>query len=377
MTHAERIRVLHLGSPTGIYGAERWILALAKHLPPDQVDSVIGTIQDLPGETPQLCRHAAKLGFQTTTIEALGRVNLQAISRLRESIRDLAIDVVHTHGYKTDLIGAFAVRGTNSLIVSTPHGWSHKAGLNLRIYEALDRVAFAFHDATVPLSEDLYHGLRNLPWLGQKLHLILNGVDVSEIDNVDGTTPELSRLQAQGKTIIGYIGQLIPRKGLDVLLLAFERSGLEDSHLCIVGEGPERARLEMQAHALGLDERVTFFGYREDRLDFLAGFDVFVLPSTLEGIPRCLMEAMTARVAVVATDIPGCRDIVADGVTGLLFPPGDVDALAHHLEALVTRPALKSSLETAGSELVRSEFSAELMAGRYLSLYRDLLRGRG
>ncbi len=106
--------------------------------------------------------------------------------------------------------------------------------------------------------------------------------------------------------MVGYIGRLIPAKGLVALLDAFALLDLPSKKLAIVGEGPQREELEAYAAAKGLRECVSFFGFRSDRLAFLKGFDVFVLPSRSEGIPRCLMEAMAASVAVLASDIPGC-----------------------------------------------------------------------
>ncbi|MBG0780560.1 MAG: glycosyltransferase, partial [Desulfotignum balticum] len=123
------IRVLQLGSPAGLYGAERWILALVRHLDPAKVESVVGVIKDDPGKAdPPLIREAAALGFQTVTINAPGRINLSAVRRLRQYIFANKIDILHTHWYKTDMIGFLAVMGTRCKIISTPHGWSKEAG---------------------------------------------------------------------------------------------------------------------------------------------------------------------------------------------------------------------------------------------------------
>ena len=121
---------------------------------------------------------------------------------------------------------------------------------------------------------------------------------------------------------------------------------------------------------MGVAGRVSFFGYRSDRLSFLKQFDAFVLPSSLEGIPRCVLEAMAAQVPVIATDIPGCRDVVHDGQTGLLVPLGDARAMASAIERLAGDAVLRARLGTAGKALVESEFSAATMAARYLDLYR-------
>ena len=321
----DRLRVLHLGSSTGMYGAERWILALIRYLPEDEVRSVVGVIKDQPlVDRAELLRHSAEFGFETVEFEAHGRANREAIVLIRDYIVQNSIDVVHTHGYKTDIVGALAVRGTDSIVVSTPHGWTVRADFKLRMYEWLDRLAFFRMDAVVPLSHELYSGLRW--WLGWRgnLHLIRNGVDIGEVnesERLDGH----DELQGSSESfVVGYIGRLVAGKGVADLLAAFNKLTLPGKRLWLVGEGPDRRDLERQASDLGIDESVTFFGYREDRLSILKSMNLFVLPSYSEGIPRCLLEAMAAGVPVLATDIQGCRSVVSQDRTGVLYPPGDV-----------------------------------------------------
>lgn len=368
----EPLRVLHLGSPTGLYGAERWILALVSHLPKGSVHSIVSVLKDAPEYPAELCAHAQRLGCETHIFEAHGRFNLAGIGALRRFIRDRRIDIVHTHGYKTDLIGVLATMGTGCRIVSTPHGWSVNAGLALRIYEALDRMSFAFMDAVAPLSVDLHRELVRMPWLRRKLHLIRNGVDLSEVQAAPASCAPLEQFKARGDFVLGYIGQLIPRKGIDCLIRALAASGSQNMRVCLIGEGPQRDELAALALELGVAERVNFYGYRADRLSFLKQFDAFVLPSALEGIPRCVLEAMAANVAVIATDIPGCRDVVHDGSTGLLFPVGDVPALTAAIGGLSADAALRARLATAGRLLIENEFSAATMAARYHELYRQI-----
>jgi glycosyltransferase involved in cell wall biosynthesis len=290
-------------------------------------------------------------------------------------MRDQGVDILHTHGYKTDVIGFLAVRGTKRKIVSTPHGWSANAGIKVQMYEALDRIVFRFFDAVVPLSSDLYEGLLRLPGLKRKLRLIRNGVDLSEIDAVVERSPELQAWKSQGSVVLGYIGQLIPRKGLETLLHAFSKLDISGKRLCIVGDGPQRPELERLADRIGEKDRVHFLGFREDRIALMKCFDVFVLPSRLEGIPRCVLEAMAARVPVVASDIPGCRVLVEDDVTGMLFPVDDHIGLAKKLRLLLGDDRLRDSIANAGYGLVRREYSAATMAEKYAELYAELAGG--
>lgn len=369
------IRVMQLGSPTGLYGAERWILALVRHLNPGAVESIVASIRDATEVTAPVCGLAASLGFRTQIFDAPGKVNWSAVSQLRRYILANDVQVLHTHGYKTDVIGLLATRGTPCRIVSTPHGWSVQAGLALKVYEAIDRGVFPFFDAVVPLSEGIFDALKLVPGIRARLHLIRNGVDISEIDAVHEVADELAAWKKDGNFIVGYIGQLIIRKRLPVLLRAFARLTAPKKKLVLLGDGPQRQELEALAMTLGIGDHVRFFGFRDDRLAFLRGFDVFALPSSLEGIPRCLMEAMAARVAVVASDIPGCRDLVSHGRTGLMFGLDSEEALAERLTDLAN-PEARDAVARQGREFVVANYSAAAMAAQYERLYRSLLRGR-
>jgi glycosyltransferase involved in cell wall biosynthesis len=343
-----RIKVMQLGSPSALYGAERWIMALVRHLDHSTFESSIAVIRDDPALDPPIIQAARAQGLVAHCIDAFGRVNFAAVGKLRALIGDNQIDILHTHGYKTDSIGLLATRGTGCKLVATPHGWSVDAGIKLAVYEALDRFLFRFCDAVVPLSQTLYSEQR--------------------------VAAPLVELRQSGGYVVGYIGQLIARKGLDCLLRAFAAWDHPAKQLVLVGEGPQRAELEQLARELSVDDSVQFVGFQSERIAWLRGFDVFVLPSHLEGIPRCLMEAMAARVPVIASDIPGCRDIIENGKTGRLFAVDDVAALTRAL-AQSTDRAASEQMAADGRVHVRAHHSAAAMAKEYAALFQTLVAG--
>ena len=375
------LKVMQLGSPTGLYGAERWILALIKHLDPIQVETVVGAVRDSGSAAVPLCVEAENLGFSTVTIDAPGKFNYSAVQKLKKYLQEQQVDILHTHFYKTDLLGLLATRGTNCKLVSTPHGWSSGVDLKLRVYEQLDRLAFPFMDAVVPLSEDLYQPLavrdRFFRWMRMSVKsnvtLIRNGVDLSEVESCTRVADELCDWKEQGCFVVGYIGQLITRKGLDTLLNALHRLGEYIPWRAVfVGEGEQREELEVLAGKLGIGERIRFLGYRENRLEFLQGFDVFVLPSRLEGIPRCLMEAMAAKKLVIASDIPGCNDLIQHKKNGLLFTADDIEDLSGNLSMIRINSEMCENLISQAHDEVSNNFSASSMAIKYEKLFRGL-----
>ncbi len=359
------LKVLQLGTCGPLYGAERWILALVRNLDPARVESHIAVIADEPGGDAPLLDAALAAGFRGHRIEAPGRVNLRAVPALRELIRQHRIDVVHSHGYKADLIALLGARGTAAKTLATPHGWSHDAGWKLRGMEAMDRVLFRWFDAVAPLSPDLAEGLR-----GGNVHLIPNGVDLTEIASAGLPPPELQALRAHGP-VIGYAGQLIARKDLGTLLRAFAAWARKDASLVLVGEGDQRAELEALAASLAIAHRTHFTGFRPDRLEWIKGFDLFVLPSRVEGIPRCLMEAMALGVPVLASDIAGTRELVTHGETGLLFPAGDASALTTLLDPALDRETSEQRAQ-AGRQRIEQNYSGQAMARAYEGLFAAL-----
>lgn len=368
------MRVLHLGSPTGLYGAERWILALVNNMDRDRVDSTVAVIRDDPALGAELCTEAARQGFQTQVFEAYGKVNWSAVRMLKRYLEAERIDVLHTHGYKTDIIGLLAARCTGCKLVATPHGWSKQAGLKLRVYEALDRRVFCHLDAVAPLSQDIFDELAERSCLKGKLHLIRNGVDLSDVRKPVAIAPGIQAWKSQGHFVFGYIGQLIRRKGLDVLFRALAQCEAGNWRLAIVGDGDERDPLVRQSQELGIADRVGFFGFRDDRIAFLKGFDVFVLPSRLEGVPRCLMESMAVGVPVIASDIPGCRDLISSGESGILFEQDSVPDLKRALSRIVQDDVYRRSIAVAGKRVVEEKWSAAIMATSYTCLYEGLLQ---
>jgi glycosyltransferase involved in cell wall biosynthesis len=144
--------------------------------------------------------------------------------------------------------------------------------------------------------------------------------------------------------------------------------------LVFVGDGPLRVNLEALVFELGLSDRVHFTGQRADVARLLGAFDIFVLPSLREALPIAVIEAMAVRLPVVAGRIGGIPEVVEDGTTGCLVPPGDGAALAAVLERLVADPALVARLGAAGQARVQSQFTVEQMVRRVEHLYDELTR---
>lgn len=178
---------------------------------------------------------------------------------------------------------------------------------------------------------------------------------------------------AEGERLVGFVGRLVPIKALDLLLTAADQVVRQDprAHFVIVGDGPLREPLQEQARALRLGDRCLFAGHRTDTRDVLAALDMAALCSLSEGMSNALMEAMATGLPVVASAIPANAEVVREGATGLLFPPGHAEVCAHSLQMLLRDHELALGMGRAGRERVEQHFSLERRVAAELDLYES------
>jgi glycosyltransferase involved in cell wall biosynthesis len=201
--------------------------------------------------------------------------------------------------------------------------------------------------------------------------VIPNSVPTAALVEQRGAAVRRELLGERDAKLVLTLARLDEHKGL----LTLVRCAVEvpDAVFAIAGEGPQRARLEEEIRALGLGERVLLLGHRTDAPALLAACDLFVLPSLFEGLPVSLLEAMAAHKPVVASDIGGNNEIVVDGETGLLVPPGDAMAMASAVRLLLGDATYAHRLAAAGRERIGREFSAEAVGIRVTEVYEELL----
>lgn len=294
--------------------------------------------------------------------------------------------IVHTHNPKPGLYGRVAARAARvPVIVNTVHGLyatSDDALWKRSIVYGLERVAATCsHAELVQNAEDL-DVLRRLRIPDERLILLGNGVDLARFDpdRVDprGRSAVRAELGAQDDdVVVGLVGRLVREKGyLEVFEAArLLRSRCPEVRIAVVGPLDSD-----KADALGRDDLdaarslgVRFLGLRDDVDRLYRGMDLYVLASHREGFPRSAMEAAAMRLPIVATDIRGCRQVVDDGVTGILVPPRDPSALASAVERLAREPGLRGRMAGAARSKAIREFDQERCIAITLDAYERLL----
>jgi glycosyltransferase involved in cell wall biosynthesis len=204
--------------------------------------------------------------------------------------------------------------------------------------------------------------------------LIYNGVDLQRYDHQEPccTLPEEYGMEP-GSQIVGVVARLEPEKGHPTLLEAWPGvlRAVPDAYLLIVGEGSRRDALEAQARQLRIAHRVVFTGRRDDVPAVTAALDVAVLPSYREAQGLTILEAMALSRPVVASNVGGIPEMVEDGVTGLLVPPHDAEALTAAIVRLLTDHPFADMLGRAGHDLVHDRFCIEQMVAAVESIYEE------
>ena len=231
-------------------------------------------------------------------------------------------------------------------------------------------------DRYIAVSRDIARELiGRFRWPPAKIEVVHNAVDTERFDVV--AAPELREELGASATrpLVLTLGRLDEQKGYPVLLEAATR--LPEAIFAIAGEGPERSTLEALAERLGVAERVSFLGHRTDIPQLLAACDVFALPSLYEGTSLAVLEAMAARRAVVSSAIGGTDELIEEGVSGLLVPPGDAPALAGAVGRLLADPGLRGTLAARARERVDADFTRRAMAARVTAIYERVLADAG
>jgi glycosyltransferase involved in cell wall biosynthesis len=409
MTHSETgrpIRVLHVITRMVRGGAQENTLATTIGIHGGGWDSQLaaGLARGPEGSLePECCAAAVRLLRVPGLVRELSpRRDVVALWQLAALFRRERPHLVHTHTSKAGILGRIAARWARvPVVIHTPHGHVfHSYGGRLRsaLFIAMERICAPLADRLVALTdaERQEHLDVGIGRAGQWA-TIHSGVEFSLFDSCRlwRRTVRAELGIPEDAVVMGTVGRLVPVKGQAYLLEALARLARREPrlHLLLVGEGPLRPDLIVQAGALGLAVRehgitgvtqpvphapvVHFLGLRRDVPRCLAAMDLFALPSLNEGMGRVLVEAMAMELPCVASRISGITDVVDDQVTGLLVSPCDPEALATALNSLLNDPRRARAMGCQGRLKAVPEFSRERMIEKLELLYRELLTEKG
>lgn len=337
---------------------------------------------------------ADRLGVSVLAVPEMERevspVNdTRSIRRLASLIREIRPHILHSHTAKAGAIARAAALAVGEarppLVVHTFHGHVLKGYFGrarTAFFRQVESVLASASDVLVAVSPEVRDELVELGVAPRgKFAVIPLGIPLEE--RLGGPEAGLDLRHAYGipqhAFVVGWVGRMTGVKDTGALLriAATLRARGIDAVLCMVGDGPERERLEQLAHDLGIARSVYFAGYQAEVAPFYALFDAFLLPSVNEGTPVSAIEALASGTPVVATRVGGVPDVVRDGIDGFLVEPGDLAGATDRLAALARQPSLRRRLGAAGRERVRARYSVDRLVRDVDRLYRSLLEAKG
>jgi glycosyltransferase involved in cell wall biosynthesis len=362
------VKILHIISSGGMYGAEAVILNMSRTLNEGPHSSALGVFANSASPNLQLHEVAAKEGIESHLVPCRGQIDRTVSASIRELASRTNADIVHAHGYKADIYTYLALRGSGLPLVSTCHTWYDNNRL-VTLYGKADRMVLRNYAAVVAVSDEVKQRLLRAGVREDKIHLVRNGIDLRPFDDAlpslrDGPT-------SNHPPIVGLIGRLSIEKGVDIFLHAAAHVliALPSTKFVVVGEGPDRDKLESLIDELKIRESLSMLGRRDDMPSVYASLDIMVSASRKEGLPMAILEGMASRLPLVATAVGEVPTIVLDGRTGVLLSPEDPGALASAIIKLLQDPAERERLGAAARKLIEDEFSADRMTADYLRVY--------
>jgi glycosyltransferase involved in cell wall biosynthesis len=301
-----------------------------------------------------------------------GQIDRSAIANIRELAARTGADVVHAHGFKADIYVYLALRGTGIPFVSTCHTW-YDNDVFVYCYGVVDRLALRKFARVVAVSEEVKGRLLKAGVGAEVISLIRNGIELQPFEDA---VPALRRDFALDDTlIVGLIGRLSWEKGVDIFLRAVARVLVEfpRARFVVVGEGPDKDKLEQLVDELKIRESVSMLGRRDDMPSVYASLDVMVSASRQEGLPMAILEGMASSLPLVATGVGEVPTVILDGRTGVLVRAEDPDSLATKIVDLLRDRAMRERLGAAARRRVEEEYSAARMTNDYLCVYAEAI----
>jgi len=363
-----RTTVVHIVENLEVGGLERVVINLMAHVDPAHYRSVLYCL----GHGGALVPEVESAGHPVRCFDKKPGMDWFLLSRIARALREDGAAIVHSHNFSPLVYGSLGAAVTPARgVVYTAHGArtsGRRKQLLFQRFGLVDEIVFVSADArSVALESGAVRpaGTRTIV-NGIEISRYAEGADREKIRTESGISPEAP--------VLGIVARLTPAKDHAMLLRAFVRvrERIPGARLLIVGDGELGDELKADAAGLGLAESVIFTGARRDIPSLLSAMDVFVLSSYTEGLAMTLLEAMAARLPVVATSVGGNAEAVADGETGIIVPPRDPEIFADTVIGLLGDPDRMQKMGQAGLARAERLFSTQAMVGAYVGLYERI-----
>lgn len=370
MHRDSRPLVVHLIDELPADGAERLLADILEYRSEDFTYRVVCIVAGGP-----MVAELESLGIPVEILNCRAGFSLDTLLTLVRWARAHRPAVVHSHLYSADSYGRLAawLAGVPAIFTTRHNTQPWKGAFRRKIYAALSRVS----TAVIACGEEVGTHLAEVDGIpSSKIVVIPNGVNLRRVRASDACALRRELRIGAEQTVIGVVGRLHPQKGHeDLLPVLRDLSGEGHEFVCLfAGDGELRPAIESQIAALNLERNVRLLGLRSDIGNFLAGIDLFVMPSRWEGLPMALLEAMAAGATCICTRVGSIPSVVTHGSDGLLVDAGNRDQLRDAIRLVITGPRGHGLLGQNATRTVEARFNAASVAGAYENLYRRAIQ---
>lgn len=370
------IRILDIRDTHEIGGPGKTILETFRAIDRTHFDMHLAVFGSATGngDTPFVAA-AKAAGMPVHLVPGSHGYDPRLVWRLRRLVKELGVDVVHAHEVSSDAIGYLASRLGRTRLITTLHGWIGNSPKQ-RLMIAFDRRVVRYFDCVIAVSAKIRDEACAAGVPPERVRLLHNAIVVERYRR-SGERGFLATLLGRAPTspVITSVGRLSAEKGHADLIEALAMVAAKGCRMSavLVGDGPERPRLEQRIRELGLEGWVHMPGYLAQPERILEESDLAVLPSHTEGLPNAALEALIMGVPVLATRVGGTPEVVQDGETGRLVEPHSPPALAAALLEFAAEPSRWKQMAARGSEMVTSRFNFTARTRMQEDIYRELM----
>jgi glycosyltransferase involved in cell wall biosynthesis len=374
------IRILELRSVRGTGGGpEKTILLGSARTDPRSFEITVCYLRDRRDPVFDIGSRAADLPVKYVELLEAHSFDPTVFLRLRRLVRERAIDIVHAHEYKTDVLAWLVSKFEPVVPLSTVHGWTGHSTRERYVYYPLDKRVLAWFPKLIAVSGDIANELVRAGAERRRIVTVLNGIDHRAFRRDRARTRQARQTLGVEDDcyVIGAVGRLEPQKRFDLLLEAFaavRRESPRHLRLFIAGDGSLFKALNETIARLGLGEACTLLGHRADVTNLHHAFDLFVQSSDYEGTPNAVLEAMALETPIVATSAGGSAEIVRHEIDGLIVPRGSSQQLAEAMQRAMNDPTASQMRAQSARRRVETDLSFEARMAAVESVYRELFQ---